>query len=100
MSREILEATDVRIEMRAGAPFEVPVKRLYLPGTIRARCPKCGREHEIDLERYHLSFPTAFGVDRETYECRDEDCAQEFAVHFVMEISVRAATPEEREKGR
>lgn len=39
--------------------FEVDVKRFYLPATITAKCPHCGKEVEHDLSDDYLSYPTA-----------------------------------------
>lgn len=40
-----------------GDPFELPVKRFYLPGNVIEETCKCGGTAKLDLGRDYLSFP-------------------------------------------
>ena len=46
-------------QAQPNAPFKLDVKRLHLPYTLHADCPKCGAMWSLDLATDgHLGYPT------------------------------------------
>ncbi len=70
---------------------ELDVKRLYLPITILADCPKCGREASRDLSEDYLSYPVIGQEESIGFDCssEDEECC-EFEVLASLEVSIKA----------
>lgn len=72
-------------------PFKVDVKRLYVPITLIADCPICGKEVQCDLnDNAYLSFVTANKPTKfMMYHEADED-THEFNVPILVKITVEA----------
>ena len=54
-------------------PFDVDVKRFYMPGQVlKSVCPKCDEAREHDFTHDYLSYPTAnepIDVHMHCYTC-------------------------------
>lgn len=69
-------------------PFEIDVKRFYLPGVVlKERCPSCGAEALDDLGDRYLSYPTA-NVDFD-HGMWCKDCGHEWKVKLHLRLELR-----------
>lgn len=64
---------DVKVERVEGEQDELPIKRLYLPFVIKAKCPTCGRTAERDLSSSYMSYPVPGKPETVMLSCYDED---------------------------
>jgi hypothetical protein len=62
-------------------------KRVYLYGySIYDDCPKCQKEHGVDLGNHCLSYPCDGGIEKAWLFC--EDCHHEWSVKYTFNISL------------
>lgn len=67
-------------------PFDLGVKRFYLPVEIQAECPCCCSEISRDLEDDYLSYPVANVKEPVTFYC--EDCNEDFTENIIVKVTV------------
>lgn len=72
---------------------EIDIKRLYLPGiSVYSNCPRCEKEHKVDLEDYPLSYPVSGGASDVNFYCDDDVCVgMEWSESVLLEILVEIA---------
>jgi len=61
-------------------------KRLYLPLTIKCKCPKCGTINEHDFRDNYLSYPIINKVETIGVYCNE--CETYFDQKMVLKIAV------------
>jgi hypothetical protein len=74
-------------------PFELDIKRCYLPVVLKATCPACGVEVEMDLNGdEYLSYPYINGRERVgmSHEIDDGEY-HEFEVFITLRLTVEEA---------
>lgn len=81
-------------------PYEVDVKRFYMPGTtFTGECPKCHAAFEKDLSDEYLSYPMANKTFDHNLWC--SECSHEWkvqvrlvvALHLVETDTIPALSP-------
>ncbi len=76
----------MKIKMRK-APFDIDVKRFYLPAEIKARCPECGSEVVKDFDQDYLMYPTANKKFAVTIYCDGGESGHEFVRAGALEAA-------------
>ena len=86
-------------------PFEINVKRFYLPVTLTATCPECGKEVVRDCTNSYLSYPTANEPIDVHFYCYsegddgNEDEEHEFYEKVILRLTVEDANQVGGDKG-
>ncbi len=79
---------------QADTPFEIDVKRFYLPVTITATCPKCGATVTRDFEEHYLSYPSTNEPIEEMLYCGGKGgCENEWPVSLILRLTLEEAPP-------
>lgn len=82
--------TEATVEVGSES-FAVDVKRLYLPVTIKVKCPNCGGDITRDLRKHYLMYPSFNAVEKVgiTHVVDDEECCSFFVnVKFGLTAEV------------
>jgi hypothetical protein len=91
-----MEGVSMRIENRP-EPFEIQVKRFYLPARVTDTCPNCGKEQTRDLDGDYLSYPKANAPEPVNFYC---DCEHEWQVWVTLRVTLEPARPPDPGAGR
>ena len=67
--------------------FEIAVKRFYIPFTLVAKCPECGKDKVSDLSEDYLSYPTLNQKESMYFYC--DDCSCEFEVGIFVGMNIK-----------
>lgn len=73
-------------------PFELDDKRFYLPASITAKCPHCGKEVEHSFDDDYLSYPTAnepFNHFNHVMYCGGEDGSADHEFRVRVRLTVK-----------
>lgn len=70
-------------------PFEVEVKRFYLPAVLTCDCPACGVPAVCDMENDYLSYPMANKPFDQGLCCRE--CEHEWNVSLTLTVRVEVS---------
>jgi hypothetical protein len=76
---------------KADSPFEIPVKRLALPGiAIKDDCPHCGKECVRDMADFYMEYPKANSREGIPMYCAEENggCEREWLVYVKLRIGL------------
>lgn len=73
-------------------PFQIEVKRLYLPVVITKNCPKCSRRIVLDLNDDYISYPTLNTVEDIHMYCAE--CDYEFYVSARITVNIEEVEKE------
>lgn len=81
------------VEVDNDSPFEVNVKRLYLPIQVTTQCPECGREVTKYLDSEYVSFPKFCAPETLHFYCFDDDGNEtghefELPVRFSIDMQI------------
>lgn len=78
----------MEIEFDENDPFEIEVKRFYLPAKLKGTCPVCGEEFERDFSEQYLSNPVANEVEDVTIYHETDGGECEFEVGLRLNINL------------
>ena len=67
-------------------PYELDVKRCYLPFSIITNCPNCGSTIERDVSTDYLSFPYLNSKECVGLYCTE--CENDFVIDIKISINV------------
>jgi hypothetical protein len=81
--------SDVAVTNRA-EPFEVEVKRFYVPAVVACDCPNCGERVTHDMENDYLSYPVANEPFDHGMYCAK--CEHEWTVLLTLTVRVEVAS--------
>ena len=72
---------------------EIEVKRFYIPFKVTAKCPKCGKDNEADLDDQYLSYPILGEPESVYFTCYEEDggCEEEYTVDVILGLTLKLA---------
>jgi len=73
--------------IKRSEPFDIDVKRFYLPFVLEAACPNCGAQQADDLSIDYLSYPTAMWRQPHRFWCRT--CDKEWDENIYIDIDIR-----------
>lgn len=68
-------------------PFELELKRCYLPFVLRSTCPKCGTEAVYD-DSYYLSYPKVGEPESYTVLCEECNFKWELKLRLTLNLEV------------
>lgn len=69
-------------------PFEIEMKRCYLPFIVETKCPKCGYGIEVDLSNCnYLSYPR-WNSDEECINFICDECYHEWSKNIRLEVKM------------
>lgn len=78
------------LEKTSEEPFELNIKRFYIPGyVLTSECPKCKEVRKMDLGEQHLSYPKSGEPEALHFYC--EGCEEEWQEHVIVRVSVELA---------
>ena len=72
-------------------PFEIPVKRLYLPFRVLDDCPKCGKQRAHDLNSQYLSYPVLGDTISLGFYCEEGHPIEEWTCEVMLQVSLEPA---------
>lgn len=67
-------------------PFDLDVKRFYLPTEIVTRCPSCDSKVYRDFEEDYLCYPVANTKESVAFHC--DHCHHEFSEFIIVKVTV------------
>lgn len=70
----------------------IDVKRMYVPSTLKTKCPACGEELVQDFSREYLSSPPVNKPFQHGLYCCDCDHEFEVTLKLVMTLEVVGET--------
>lgn len=80
-----------KIENYGCVKFELDIKRLRLPYKVTSNCPRCNKEHTIDLNDRYLSYPMVKEISNIHFACEDDNHYEEWSVEVILNISLELA---------
>jgi len=72
-------------------PFEISVKRLYLPFRVEDDCPECGKRCVHDLNSDYLSYPVLGEPIHLSFYCEDGHEVEEWTQTVVLNVTLEPA---------
>ncbi len=76
-------------------PFELEIKRCYLPVVVEAFCPECKTKCIQDLGDNYLSYPTLNGEEELYFCCENEGCENEFSKYINIGLNIQEVKKDE-----
>jgi hypothetical protein len=77
----------MKIKHDWATPFEVDLKRFYVPGCkLDGHCPKCNQPFTLDFGEQYISFPVANAVNEVACWCCH--CENEWNVNVRLNFSL------------
>lgn len=80
-------------KIQNAGPFEIEVKRFYIPFRIVGKCPVCGGDFERDISHDYFSNPIANAWSKEYMyhynEETEEECEFELDIFLSVDLEVK-----------